>query len=124
MLLAGTSRHKMHFISSEDYARQVARSFQILTSENKEYTVQGPEAFTADEAVAEFVRHYKKENLTISKAPLPLLKFLGLFKQKFHYGAHIVEALNNYPEKFEAEQTWNELGKPVITIKDFAQQKK
>jgi uncharacterized protein YbjT (DUF2867 family) len=124
MLLAGKSLHKMHFISAEDYARQVARSFQILTSENKEYTVQGPEPFTADEAVAEFVKHYKKEKLTISKAPLPLLKFFGLFMQKFHYGSRIIEALNNYPEKFESENTWSELGKPVTTIRDFAQQKK
>ncbi len=34
---------------------------------------------------------------------------------------HIIEALNNYPEKFEAQSTWNELGKPSITLKDFAQ---
>jgi uncharacterized protein YbjT (DUF2867 family) len=123
MLLAGRSIHKMYFISSADYAKQVVRSFQVLQNENKEYTIQGPEGFTADEAVAEYVNHYKKEKLIISKAPLVLLKFLGLFIQKFHYGSHIVEALNNYPEKFESENTWKELGKPTVTIREFAQQK-
>jgi uncharacterized protein YbjT (DUF2867 family) len=123
MLLAGRSIHKMYFISSADYAKQVARSFQILQNENKEYTIQGPEGFTADEAVAEYLKYYKKERLTISKAPLGLLKFFGLFIQKFHYGSHILEALNNYPEKFESETTWKELGTPTVTIREFAQQK-
>jgi hypothetical protein len=46
---------------------------------------------------------------------------MGLFNQKFNYGYYIVEALNKYPEKFEAQQTWDELGKPTISLKEFAE---
>ena len=46
---------------------------------------------------------------------------MGVFIQKFDYGYHIVEALNKYPERFEAQQTWDLLGKPQITLKDFAE---
>ncbi|MBT1697474.1 NAD(P)H-binding protein [Fulvivirgaceae bacterium PWU4] len=121
ILLAGTSHHKMHFISAADYGKQVARSFQILRNENREYVVQGPEAFTADEAAEEYIRHYKKGKLAISRAPLGLLRLMARFSQKMDYGVNIIEALNNYPERFEAQNTWNELGKPMTTIRSFAE---
>lgn len=121
LLLAGESKGKMHFIAGEDFARQVVQSFDILTTENKEYAIQGLEAYTADEATSIFQQSYTKEKLSISKAPLSLLRFLSIFSQKMNYGVHIIEALNNYPEKFEAKQTWDELGKPTITLRDFAQ---
>lgn len=120
ILLAGTSRHKMHFISAADYGKQVARSFQVPGNENREYVVQGPEAFTADEAAEAYIRHYKKGKLTISRAPLGMLRLLAKFSQKMDYGVNIIEALNNYPEQFEAQNTWNELGKPGTTIREFA----
>lgn len=34
----------------------------------------------------------------------------------------IVDALNNYPEKFEAQSAWSELGKPKISLEAFARQ--
>ncbi len=120
LLLAGTSAHPMYFISAVDFGKQVAKSFSIQMSENKEYIIQGTEAYNADDAVKLFKENYKKEKLSISKAPLGMLKFLGAFNTKMNYGAHILEALNNYPEKFAAENTWKELGKPEMTIKRYA----
>lgn len=122
LLLAGESRERMYFIAGADFARQVVRSFDQLTTENREYAIQGPEAFTSDEATLVFQKFYTKEKLSISRAPLGLLKFLSVFSQKIDYGVHIIEALNNYPEKFEAQKTWEDLGKPTTTLKDFAQQ--
>jgi uncharacterized protein YbjT (DUF2867 family) len=121
MLLAGNSENKMWFVSSLDYANMVTQSFTILKDENKEYPIQGPEAFTADEAVAEFIMHYKKEKLGTMKLPLGFLKFMGRFIQTLNYGANIIEALNKYPEPFVSEKSWAELGKPKITIKSFAE---
>lgn len=120
LVLAGKSEHKQYFIAGADYGRQVARSFQLNPVDNKEYAVQGLAGFTTDEACEIFKQYYKKEKLSIVRAPLGLIKFLGKFAQGMHYGAHIIEALNKYPEKFQAEQTWEELGKPVITLKEFA----
>ena len=120
IILAGTSRHKMYFVSGEDFGKQVSRSFHILENENREYVIQGLEGFTAEEAAEEYIHHYKRETLTISKAPLKLLKFIGKFSPKINYGYHIVTALNNYPEKFESEKSWEELGKPTVTLRLFA----
>jgi uncharacterized protein YbjT (DUF2867 family) len=122
MMLAGESKEPMFFISGADYGKQVARAIIEHNNGNREYYVQGPQAFTADKAVEEFMKHYTKEKLSISRAPLGVIKFFGMFSTKMNYGANILEALNNYPEKFMAQKTWDELGKPETTIADYARQ--
>jgi hypothetical protein len=119
ILMAGKSKHPMYYIAGEDFGRQVAQSCK--SNGNKEYVIQGPEPLTQEQASEIFVTNYKKEKLTISKAPLGLLRFLGIFSAPINYGAHIIEAMNCYPEKFEAEGTWAELGKPTITLKQYAE---
>lgn len=121
--LAGVSLHKMYFISAIDFGKQVAKAFEESSADNKEYDIQGPDAYTALEAADLYVKNHKDEKLTLSKAPLGLLKFFGLFSPKFNYVSNIIEALNNYPETFTAADTWKELGKPAITLKDFAERK-
>jgi hypothetical protein len=116
--LAGTSKHKMFLISGNDYAKQVVRAFQSGDG-NQEFIIQGQEAFTADEAAKFYVDNYKEKKITIMKAPLGLLSFLGKFSAKMSYGAHMIEALNNYPEKFEAEKTWQQLGRPETRFIDY-----
>jgi uncharacterized protein YbjT (DUF2867 family) len=120
ILLAGISHSKMYYISGEDYGRQVANSYKIITEENKDYPVQGLNAFTADEAARVFVRFYKKEKLKIQKIPLFLIRFLGKFSAKYFYASKIIEAMNHYPEKFQSELTWKELGKPILTLEEYA----
>ena len=80
-----------------------------------------------DEALAEeivqeiFYRVWeKKEKLSIMTAPLGVMRFLANFSTTVSYGVHIVEALTSYPEKFESEATWKELGKPTVTLEQFA----
>lgn len=120
--LGGKSEYPMYYISGKDYAQQVAKSFEVLPeSESYDFVVQGLEAFTQDAAAKEFIKYYTKENLGIMWAPMFVMKLMGVFSQKFNYGYHIVEALNKYPEKFEAQQTWELLGKPQITLKSFAE---
>lgn len=118
--LAGESRAKMWFIAGQDYGRQVAQALQRTSAENREYVIQGPEALTYEEAENRFVRQYSRQKLIPLKAPMRALQFLGRFNRTIDYGAHIVEALNNYPEQFDAGKTWAELGKPALTIDDYA----
>jgi uncharacterized protein YbjT (DUF2867 family) len=121
LLIAGRSKHKQHFIASEDYASQVVKAIETNTGPgDKDYVIQGPEAYLTDEALKIFRDNYKKTKLRISSAPFSFLKLFGVLNQKMNYGSHIIDALNNYPEKFEAENTWVELGKPIVTLKDFA----
>jgi uncharacterized protein YbjT (DUF2867 family) len=118
--MLGNSIMPMWFIAAEDFATQVANSFAIAGHESKEYTIQGPEAYTFDEANKIFINNYKKGRLKVMKAPMWLIKLFGNFSPKLNYAWHICEALNKYPEKFESEQSWKELGKPAITLAAFA----
>lgn len=119
--LGGKSHYPMYYVAAEDYARQVVNSLKVLTNESRDFVVQGLDAFTQDEAAKTFIKYYKKEKLRTMYAPMFVMKMMGFLSQKFDYGYHIVEALNKYPEKFEAQETWNLLGKPSITLKDFAE---
>lgn len=119
IVLAGKSKCKQWFISAEDFGKQVAKSFRILQSENREYSIQGPEAFLTSEAAEIYIKN-SKEKLSLSHAPIGLLKFIGLFSNKVSYGYHIITALNHYPEQFESKDSWEELGKPALTLKEFA----
>ena len=121
ILLAGTSHAPMYYIAAEDYGKQVASALKNYHGASKEYVVQGLEPYTADQAAKVFISNYTKANLRVLKAPLGLLKILGNFSLQINYGVHIVEALNNYPEKFTAKVTWEELGRPTVTLKEFAQ---
>jgi len=121
LLIAGKSKHKQHFVASSDYAMQVLKAIETNTgTADKDYVIQGPDGYLTDEALKVFKENYKKAKLSISSAPFSLLKVMGTLNPKMNYGSHIIEALNNYPEKFEAEQTWAELGKPTVTLKEFA----
>ncbi|QMW06050.1 SDR family oxidoreductase [Spirosoma foliorum] len=121
VLLVGRSAVRPWYVSAQDYGKQVARAFQIAQpGENQEYVIQGPEAITQHEAAHRFVAAYQTEKLTIVTTPPFLMRLGRSFSAQADYGWHITEALNNYPEVFEAERTWNDLGKPKTTIEQFA----
>lgn len=121
VLLVGRSAVHPWYISAHDYGKQVARALAIVQNgQNQEYVIQGPEPITQHEAAERLAAAFQKEKLSVLTAP-PLLMRLGrLFSAQADYGWHITEALNNYPEQFEAERTWDELGKPETTIEQFA----
>jgi hypothetical protein len=118
--LFGESKQRMFLVAGSDFGIQVANAFR-LDNGNQEYAVQGLEGFTADEAARVFADHYRKTKIRVKKAPLGLLKFLGVFSHKFDYVVHLITSLNNYPERFESERTWQELGKPQTTLAAYAE---
>lgn len=119
LILAGKSEAPMWFIAGRDYGEQVAWSFKKAGDKNFEYPIQGLEPFTFDEAAKIFISNCEKKITTI-KTPIVPLKLLGLVSNKMNYAANICEALNKYPEKFESEKSWDELGKPSIRLANYA----
>lgn len=123
ILLVGRSDVKPWYIAASDYGQQVAQAFRGATDEqNQEYVIQGPQAITQHEAAERFVAAYKKEKLTLMTTPPFLMKLGRPFSPQADYGWYITEAINKYPETFEAERTWAELGKPETTIEMFARE--
>lgn len=124
LMLVNGSVAKMWFVAAEDYGKQVAKAFQIAGNSpqgpvvNQEYAIQGEDGYDWNETAAIFIENYSTP-AKIMKAPLWILKYLGIFSQKMNYAARICEALNKYPEKFDSEKTWNDLGKPQITLAEY-----
>ncbi|MDX1942498.1 MAG: NAD(P)H-binding protein [Saprospiraceae bacterium] len=121
LLYAGKPQYKNWWIAGYDYGKQIAKAFEVIpTDENREYVIQGPEALTFHEASDIFLQYYSNQKLTPMKVPLWLIKFFGIFSKEANYAGHIIEALDKYPEKFEAQRAWDELGKPETTVAQFA----
>lgn len=118
LMLTSGSVAPMWFIAGDDYGRQVAKALSNAGNSNQEYSIQGPTAYDWEQAAKIIVANYKVP-LKIMKAPVGLLKFFGNFSKFVNYAAHICEALNKYPEKFESENTWRDLGKPEITLSEY-----
>lgn len=122
VLLVGRSEVRPWYISAHDYGKQVTRALQLAQDgQNQEYVIQGPEAVTQHQAAERFVAAYQKERLATLTTPSWLMQLGRLFSAQADYGWHITEALNKYSEQFESERTWAELGKPQITVEQFAQ---
>ena len=119
LMIASGSVAKMWFIAASDYGKQVANALRREDGQNQEWLVQGLTGYNWDEAADIFIKHYSKPLKTM-KAPVTLVKVVGVFNQKANYGWHIMEALNKYPEQFESSRTWNELGKPTVTLAEYA----
>ena len=120
ILLIGKSLYPFYWISGFDFGKQVVKSFESDEG-NREYVIQGPEALSSEEAAIIFRDHYRGVKPAIVRIPYWIIKLAGTFSSKANYGANILYALNHYPEKFEAEESWQRLGKPEMTLKAYAQ---
>jgi hypothetical protein len=97
----------------------VARSLELPQQGNKVYVAQGPEAVMPEDGAKRFIAAFP-EKLTLQKAPLAVLSFIGLFNRPMGFVSKMLGALNRYPETFRAQETWDTLGAPKTRIEDFA----
>ena len=122
VLLAGNQETKSWWIGAEDYGLQVANAFRVDREhgEDREYSVQGIEAFNMEEAADEFIKHHPNPKLKKSKAPLGAFKLLKPFSASIDFQYNILYAINHYDEQFQSEETWKQLGKPQMTLAEWA----
>jgi len=117
----GKSTEKAWWIAGEDFGRQVANALQTGKVLNKEYAVQGLEAFTMAEASKIYADNYPAEKLKVANLPMGMANFLALFVKPLKFVVPLMQVMNNNQETFESQRTWVELGKPTITLFQFAQ---
>jgi uncharacterized protein YbjT (DUF2867 family) len=122
--LHGVSRFPVYFISDKDYARMVAKSFQVLGTDDREYFMQGNNCYNMQEAAQMLVKHSSSEKLKVKTIPDFLMKFYALFDIRWKFKSELAAALNNNNELYISEDTFEELGKPEISFTDFAKQTK
>ena len=120
ILIAGRQETRSWMIGTEDYGNMVAEAFRQNHNENREYPVQGPEPFSMDEAVDEFIENVSSRKLKKLRTPMWVFKMLKPLSKTIDFQYNILDAINKYDEPFESENTWEELGKPKITLSDYA----
>ncbi|PWN08263.1 SDR family oxidoreductase [Rhodohalobacter mucosus] len=120
VLIAGRQETQSWWIGTQDYGKMVAQAFRQDHGENREYTVQGPEPFSMDEAVDEFIDNVTSRNLKKLRTPMWVFRMLKPFSKTIDFQYNILNAINRYDEQFQSEVTWKELGKPKMTLSDFA----
>jgi len=118
--IIGKSTEKAWWIAGEDLGKIVAKSFETEKALNKEYSVQGLEAMTTFEATNAYVESYTKEKLKIAILPMGMARFLALFIKPLKFAVPLIDIMNKNKETFEAQETWDDLYKPSIKIKQFA----
>lgn len=122
ILLAGNQKTKSWWIGAEDYGKQVARSFTLPQEGLTGYAVQGPEPMSFEEAAEVFITNYGARHLKKLKVPLWVVRATGLISARVACQYRIVYAINRYDEQFDAEETWNCLGRPELTLEEYAKQ--
>jgi uncharacterized protein YbjT (DUF2867 family) len=118
--VAGKALHPSWYLAGADLGRWVVTSLAQPQQGNKVYVAQGPEAVFTEDAAKRFIAAYSKEQLAVQKAPLGVLRFIGLFSRSMGTVSKMLGALNTYPETFRAQETWDALGKPTVRIEDYA----
>jgi hypothetical protein len=122
VMVVGKSKYPNWLISADDFAKMAVKAIESIgEDEDKEYIIQGPEGFTLDKAASLYASNYSHTGIKNVYYPLSILKFLGMFNRKFYYGSKILEAMNNYPETFQSENVWKELGTPKTSFIEFIQ---
>jgi len=112
--------NKAWWVAGEDFGKNVANAFKTEKAINQEYSVQGPDALTMEEAAQIFAKSYTEEKLKVGSMPYGLMKFLGLFMPQMKFLSKLMYVMLHNQETFEAKNTWNELGKSTITMENFA----
>ena len=115
----GNTGVKIYWISVTDYARQVAKAFQHPEAMPQDVPVQGPEAITVERAMKLFVANHDP-TLKIRVAPVWVMRIIGLFNPKMRFVAQMFSYFGDHEDPFYAERTWRELGKPTMTLVEFA----
>lgn len=116
----GESRFPIYFVSVEDYAHMVVRSFKTLGTQDKEYFVQGADCYKLNEAAKLYIKHHSSEKLHYKEKPMWMLQLNSLFRPADKFLYELSQALNEYNEIFVADETWSELGKPNISFVEFS----
>ncbi|MBL7813759.1 MAG: NmrA family NAD(P)-binding protein [Saprospiraceae bacterium] len=114
--------NKAWWIAGEDFGRSVANAFKTEQALNKEYSVQGQEDLTMKEAAEKYASSYAQTKLKVGSMPLGVMKLLGYLVPQMKFVSKLMNVMLNNVETFEAQKTWDELGKPNLTITQFAKQ--
>ena len=121
----GDTENPVYFTNCLDFSIHLANAIGNPDAFHKEFPIQGTEGLKHPEAARMFFSIYD-EKTKISKLPTGFISFLALFKKEFKLLKHMSDYFTKSTETYLAEEfgTYEILGKPTISLKDYAQKLK
>lgn len=116
--LIGNQIHPLHWITAEDYARMVSKSYQTDETLNKELYIFGPEAYTMGDAMKIYAEH---KGIKVSRMSTQMLAVMGAltFNAEWKGMAVLMKHYENWGEDGSPEEANWLLGAPRITLKEW-----
>lgn len=119
LMMMGKPRYPLYWLAGDDYGRVVAEAFK-KNKINRTFNVQGSTPITFQDAAVQFINEYNPA-LKISTVPLLFLKAAGLFSEKMKSLSRLMQFYQDHKEEPISEETWDELYKPRMTIKEYVE---
>jgi uncharacterized protein YbjT (DUF2867 family) len=123
-MIMGNQIHKIHWLSAEDYAKMVSRSYEARESDFHNYSVIGPEVFTLKEAFEKYAEKVDPD-IKITRVSLGMLKFIATFtfNSKLKYVIDLMRYFEKTPEKYDPKNLPDILGSANTTLDNWLDQK-
>ena len=110
----------VYWISGDDYARQVAAALNNGRTANRTYIIQGPQPLSFRCAGERFARAWQPHPLKYTEIPLWALRPLCPVVADVRYLLDLLRVTFETNTTFEANDAWNDLGRPAMTVEDYA----
>lgn len=109
---------KLHWISANDFAKQLSKAYTIEESLHQEFYSYGPEQLTLKEALEQYVKAKHPNIKKVANAPFGLLKFIAFVTRNKEL-KNIIPMFEYFEKTKEAghsDFTDSLLGKPNTTL--------
>ncbi len=117
----GDTENPIYFTNCLDFSNHIAKAIGNPDAFYKEFPIQGNKGIKHPEAAKIFFSVYDKST-KVNKLPSGFISFLSLFKKEFKLLKHMSDYFSNSIETYLVEEfkTYAILGKPCISLKDYA----
>ena len=119
-MIMGKQNHKIHWLSAEDYARMVSKSYNLNDSDFKNYSIIGPQEFSMKEVFEQYIEK-KDPNIKITNVSLGMLAFIATvsFNSKLKFLVDLMRYFDSTPEKYDPKNLPDILGSADTTLDEW-----
>ena len=118
----GKQPNLWRFVSADDFAKMVSKSFQLDQAANKKFYVLGPEALTIKEGLSKYLKIVHPEIKKVSSVSIGMIAFIGTvtFNRELKYLAELMRFFEREKEYGDSKETDELLGAARTTIEQWA----
>ncbi len=118
--IIGNHQYPMYYTNTSDLAENIYNAIGNSKTYKQSFTIQGKEGMSFPDAAKEFLGEFNP-NVGVAEYPMEIIPQLGLpTKEEEQFMEHMLTYVEQLSEKQISEKTWEVLGEPKWSIKQFA----